>query len=295
LNHSCCRAPMKASDGAVDPPQQELSFEPSMASRTTKNSSKYSRNDSTISLPIHQSTVVLQWDSALFRRVLSLLVQSMIQMNRLGNAVRLLHHLLSLVSYSRNDSTISLRFVQPTVVSQWDSAVFRRVFSLSVSLAVVSKAFVEADRWLYWSLSLVRHSRSDSTISLHFGGFAVFSNEILRFLSGYLVFGSDQRLIENSYRFGLMVVLVASIGLLQQELFNYLIRFWRSTILFKWDSAVTRGIFGPSKRSAIHSKALIYADHWPQWSLPLVRCSRNDSTISFDFGALPCFSSEMVL
>jgi len=42
-------------------------------------------------------------------------------------------------------------------------------------------------------------------------------DEMVRFLSEYLVFGSDQRLFESSYRYGSMVLFVGSFGSLRQE------------------------------------------------------------------------------
>jgi len=54
---------------------------------------------------------------------------------------------------------------------------------------------VYTDRPRHWSLPLVLFSRNDSTISFDGGAPPWFLNEIVRFLSEYLVSGSDQRLV----------------------------------------------------------------------------------------------------
>jgi len=102
--------------------------------------------------------------------------------------------------------------------------------------------------------------------------------------------GSD----ESSCWCGSLAPLVASFGSIEQERFYYLIGFSSIYRTFEWDTAITPWIYGLLNPRAGRSNRLVDTDRWLYWSRPLVHHSRNDSTISFNFGASPCFLSEIV-
>jgi len=86
-----------------------------------------------------------------------------------------------------------------------------------------SKALIDADHWLYWSLSLVQYSRNDSTISFDYGALLWFLNEIVPHLTGFRSFGAVDGPFQPFNQCGSIdAASLAFIGGAQRAKFEYL-------------------------------------------------------------------------